>query len=445
MGREAERVEAGEAQSTQAAATAAAVAPTAAFALTLQRRAGNHATAKALRAVIARQTVTSTSQSRIDDVLSSGDPARVNGLYDDVWEATDDQRRGLVYLMLSKTTWNAYDASTVTRIWHSYGDSLAREMALQGPVFVECQRKGAVLSRLLLSEELLLDEYKRPGVLTSHQVTRAKRFLNALPSGTFGLFRWALYQAESDLEKAFIFKALAAGRSVDHVLLFAGIIRGKGEGWLMRWLNVTSAAAASVAGGSGTGIQQQFATSCGPTSVQTVRAENDPLYALWMHQGGQIYGVATGNQRMTQQQLTLLTGAGGVGVARPGSGGQGAWMETASGGFSSLSGITGVTYSRVNVSPVDPTNATGGSVDNALKVIEAALDRGIQVPIIIGDTPTATAHYVVMLMRQGTMFIVHDPWNGVTVRRTRGQFMSNSINLAGHSYLTAYSNPTEAP
>ena len=164
-----------------------------------------------------------------------------------------------------------------------------------------------------------------------------------------------------------------------------------------------------------------------------------------MHQGGEIYGVATGNQRMTSQQLTLLTGAGGVGVARPGSGGRGAWMEAATGGFSSLSGITGVTYTRINVSPVEPTNAKGGSVDKALKVIEAALDRGIQVPIIIGDTPTATAHYVVMLMRQGTTFIIHDPWDGVTVRRTRAQFMSNSIGLAGHSFLTAYSNPTEVP
>ena len=246
MGREAERVDAGETQAAQAAAPAAALAAPAVLALTLQRRAGNRATAKALQAVLARQATT-TVQGHIDEVIASRDPSRVNGLYDEVWEATDTQRRSLVYLMLSKPTWTAYDASTVSRIWQSYGDNLAFEMALQGPVFVECQRRGAVMSRLLLSEETLLDEYKQPGVLTPHQVTRARRFLNALPGPSFGLFRWALHQAQSDLEKAFIFKALAAGRTIEHVLLFAGIIRGKGAAWLMRWLNVTSAAAASVA------------------------------------------------------------------------------------------------------------------------------------------------------------------------------------------------------
>lgn len=444
MGREAERLETTDAQAEQAAAPAGAVAAPAALALSLQRRAGNRATVSALQAVIARQS-TSIAQGHIDDVLSARDPEGVNHLsYDEIWEATDDQRRYLVHLMLTKPTWDAFDASTVSRIWHSYGDNLAFELALQGPTFVECQRRGAIMSRLLLSEETLLDEYQRPGVLTAHQVRRATRFLDGLGGVDFGLFRYALYQAGSDLERAFLFKALAAGRSIDHIIAFAVIIHGRSHAWLMRWLNVTDSAAAA-GGGVGAGIQQQFATSCGPTSVQTVRAENDPLYALWIHQGGQIFGVATGNATMTTEQQTLLTGAGGAAVARPGSGGRGAWMEAAAGGFSSLSGITGVVYARINVTPVQPTNPAGGSVDNALRVIEAALDRGIQVPIIIGDTPTATAHYVVMLMRQGTTFIVHDPWNGVTVQRTRAQFMSNSIGLAGHSFLTAYSNPTDAP
>lgn len=444
MGREAERLEATETQAEQVAAPAAAVASPAALALSLQRRAGNRATATALQAVIARQS-TSIAQGHIDDVLAARDPEGVNHLsYDEIWEATDDQRRYLVHLMLTKPSWDAFDASTVSRIWHSYGDSLAFEMALQGPIFTECQRRGAIMSRLLLSEETILEEYQRPGVLTAHQVRRARRFLDALGGENFGLFRYALYQAASDLERAFLFKALAAGRTVDHIISFAVIIQGRGDAWLTRWLNVTSSAAAA-GGGAGIGIQQQFHTSCGPTSVQTVRAENDPIYALWIHQGGQIFGAATGNARMTTEQQTLLTGAGGVGVARPGTGGQGAWMEAATGGFSSLSGITGVTYTRVNVTPVQPTNAAGGSVDSALRVIEAALDRGIQVPIIIGNTPTATAHYVVMLMRQGTTFIIHDPWAGLTVQRTRAQFMSNSIGLAGHSFLTAYSNPTDAP
>ncbi len=443
MGRQAERLEGAESQAAQAAAPAAALAAPASFALSLQRQAGNRATARALQAVIARDAA--TAEIHIDNVLASRDPEAVNHLsYEEVWDATDDQRRHLVHLMLTKTTWDALDASTVSRIWHSYGDNLAFEMALQGPTWVECQRRGAIMSRLLLSEEDLLDQYQTPGVLTSHQVGRVRRFLDALGPVDFGLFRYALHQADSDLERAFLFKALAAGRTASDVLQFATIIHGWDFATLMRWLNVTSSAAAA-GGGAGTGIQQQFHTSCGPTSVQTVRAENDPIYALWMHSGGQIYGVATGNPGMTSEQQTLLTGAGGVAVARGGTatGGRGAWMETAIGGFTSLSGITGVTYTRINVTPVQPTNPAGGAVDNALRVIEAALDRGIQVPIIIGDTPSATAHYVVMLLRQGENYVIHDPWNGVTVRRSRTQFMSNAIGLAGHSFLTGYSNPTD--
>lgn len=396
--------------------------------------------------MIARQS-TSIAQGHIDDVLAARDPEGVHHIsYEEIWEATDDQRRALVHLMLSKGNWDAYDGSTVSRIWHSYGDNLAFEMALQAPTFVECQRRGAIMSRLLLSEENLLDEYQQPGVLTAHQVRRARRFLDALPAEKFGLFRYALYQARSDLERAFLFKALAAARTVEHIIAFAAIIQGRGDAWLMRWLNVADSPAAA-GGGSGTGIQQQFTHACGPTSVQTVRAENDPIYALWIHQGGAIYGTATGNTRMTSEQSTLLTGAGGVADPRVGGTGtgRGAWVEAATSGLSSLSGITGVTYARVLVTAVQPTNPAGGAVDNALRVIESALDRGIQVPIIIGNTPTATAHYVVVLMRQGENFVVHDPWDGITVRRTRTQFMSNAINLAGHSFLTGYSNPTDVP
>src|SRR5262245_39335344 len=448
MSRQTERIEsAEEVQDTGAGSSVASYGAPAALALRLQGLAGNHATARALGTVLARQA-TQPLVSAVEDVLLRRDASAVNGLsYDDLLGATDDQRRQLITLMLSKSSWNAMDGSTVSWIWRSYGDRLAYEMALGGPTYLECIRRGAIMSKLLLSEEELLTTYRRPGVLTANQVRRARRFLESLNDVDFGTFRWALYQAASDLERAFLFKALAAGRTMEHILLFGRIIRGKGDAWLMQQLNLTDAPA-TASGGTGVGITQQFVMSCGPTSVQTVRAENDPLFALWLRQGGTIAGVGAGNTRLSQGQQTILTSAGGVAVARPGTGGRGAWVETSPGGLSSLSGITGVTYSRVMITAVSPTNPTGGAVDTALKTIESWLDYGVQVPIVIGGSIGATTHYVVILAREGQQFIIHDPWNGVTVRVTRAQFMSNTLSPpmpGGLRFLTAYSRPQLAP
>ncbi len=135
----------------------------------------------------------------------------------------------------------------------------------------------------------------RVGVISPRMAARVPGAVTALVEADYTSFRGLLTSAGSDTERAFIAKALASGHTVAEVTTFATAIRGMSDAWLIQNLNVLQVTSATDTGG-GTGIIQQFGNSCGPTSVQVLRAEADPIYAFSLNSAGPI-GQASADRR----------------------------------------------------------------------------------------------------------------------------------------------------
>ena len=92
--------------------------------------------------------------------------------------------------------------------------------------------------------------------------------------------------------------------------------------------------------------------ACGPTSVQTIRAQNDPIYALSLTAAGPVSGASWANLPMTLEQGAILIGHGSMPTPL-GTSGQGAWVES---DLNNISSATGVTYAFQLITAIAPVN-----------------------------------------------------------------------------------------
>jgi len=134
-------------------------------------------------------------------------------------------------------------------------------------------------------DRAMIAAHIQPGVLTAYQASRIEPAVMALADAEYTSFRALLQNAGSAMERAFLCKALAAGRSLSDITDFAATIHGMSDNWLLRNLNVVDL---NEADGVERGIIQQYGNSCGPTSVQVIRASADPIYALALRSAGPI-------------------------------------------------------------------------------------------------------------------------------------------------------------
>jgi hypothetical protein len=246
-----------------------------------------------------------------------------------------------------------------------------------------------------------------------------------------------MFYAGSHAELAYLCKALAAERSIGDIATFANTIRGKDRAWLLANLNVTNENVPQ--GGSAAGIQQQWQMACGPTSVQTIRAQNDPIYALSLTSAGPVSGASWANAPMTVEQGAILVAHGSM-PTPIGTAGQGAWVEDS---MNALSSTTGVTYAFQLVTATAPVNPAGGEVDKAVDEIITHLNAGIQVPILIGGGPQVTAHYVMGLRAQGDTILINDPGSGTTTWVDRQKFLLNQLAPPlSWPFLAGFDRPT---
>jgi hypothetical protein len=110
----------------------------------------------------------------------------------------------------------------------------------------------------------------------------------------------ALEAAAGPAEKPQLRKALAAGHMVAEIEAFAARIRGKDEAWMRDNLRLTASS-------SGKGVTQQFFMSCSATTVQALKGERDPIYALELHDRNiAVSGIGPASQRFAQEQKTML-------------------------------------------------------------------------------------------------------------------------------------------
>jgi hypothetical protein len=291
---------------------------------------------------------------------------------------------------------------------------------------------------------LLSAQAARAGVIDARMAARVPGVVSALPDPGYTALRTLLKDAGSDTERAFILKALASGHSLAEVTTFAGTIKGMTDAWLIQNLNVLQITSTTDTAG-GAGIIQQFGNSCGPTSVQVLRAEADPIYALSLNSAGPVGQASqTGVTNPTSipntvtagEQGTILSShaAAGTGNAPSdrASPGGGAWVES---DMNARKQATGVEYKRRDIDD-------GISVDQALAILTINLGMGIDVPIVVGSGPGSFAHYVVVVRKDGARYQIHDVWAGQTVWRTATDFRNSRLNLpSNHQAISAIAEP----
>ncbi|WP_028063262.1 hypothetical protein [Solirubrobacter soli] len=411
--------------------------------LDLQRTMGNQAAmalmARSVRATLAREPGTAEApqaNASISQAIADRDIGAIKAI-DDFTPASDPQRFELIAILLDQFWVGPRDEAALERIWASFGERLPAMMATHARVWWDCRDRGAELPRWTRWDNLNLTCEISPGVINDRQVRRAVARIDEIPENEYLQFRQLMYFSGSGVEMAYLCKALAAERSIADIATFASAIRGKDRAWLLANLNVADENVAQ--GGSAAGIQQQWQMACGPTSVQTIRAQNDPIYALSLTAAGPVSGASWANLPMTLEQGAILIGHGSMPTPL-GTAGQGAWVES---DLNSISSTTGVTYAFTAVNALAPVNPAGGEVDKAVDSIIAFLNQGIQVPILIGGGPNVTAHYVMGLRAQGDQILINDPGSGTTTWVGRQAFLTNTLAPPlSWPFLAGYDKPT---
>ncbi|MEI7743935.1 MAG: hypothetical protein WCK58_09330 [Chloroflexota bacterium] len=291
---------------------------------------------------------------------------------------------------------------------------------------------------------MLAAQAAKVGVIDVRMAARAPGAVAALADADYAAFRALLAGAGSDAERAFILKALATGHAIGEVTTFATTIRGMTDAWLIQNLNVLQITSTTDTAG-GTGIIQQFGNSCGPTSVQVLRAEADPIYALSLNSAGPvgqasptavtnpttIPNTAAAGEQGAILDAHVADGTGNAPLNRATPGG-GAWVET---DMNARRQATGVEYTRRDI-------GSDLSVDQALAILTISTGMGIDVPIIVGSRPGEFAHYVVVIRKDGDRYQIHDVWAGQTVWRTATDFRTSRLNLpSNHMAISALAEP----
>jgi len=284
-------------------------------------------------------------------------------------------------------------------------------------------------------------------ILGAHQSKRVKTKYGELSSKDKDKFDALLLKAKSASEQRYIYKALAAGHTVDEAKVFADRIRGKNAAWMQNNLKLTGST-------TGTGVQQQWRHSCNITTVQAVRGEMDPIYALKTHDENPNFATVDDadatkkNPKLAAEQKAGLESkyAGtkfgkhsGVAVARGAAGGGGRWADDL---LNNLTKTTGLKYT--------PKTVGGAGSDltlaKARTSIDSGLDKGMPIPIVIGDNgANKYGHYVLVTGKvkgPPKKYTIHDPWSGKTVTRTEDDFKNGTLNIAGWNHVGSIEEPS---
>ncbi|MFZ4758238.1 MAG: hypothetical protein ACOYLX_08740, partial [Burkholderiaceae bacterium] len=235
-------------------------------------------------------------------------------------------------------------------------------------------------------------------VMGPAQQRRADARLRGMSDAEHAWVVQALAHAGSPTEHALILKAIAAGHDLNTVYQFANTIRGQDPAVLLDYTTLTDPQ------NGNNGIQQQFSHSCGPTTVQALRGQYDPVFALQVNMANpDVHTVNpadahAANPSMAGNQQGMLhtgyggqvgnaQGAAGVGVAHTdAANGRGRWVDDH---LNALSAVTGAEYhTELNPPPA-----------RVVQHLDHALGQGHAVPIVVGNGGDQFTHYVLVTQR----------------------------------------------
>jgi hypothetical protein len=276
---------------------------------------------------------------------------------------------------------------------------------------------------------------RHPLILGDHSYIRANERMASLSDEEYRQFDNLLNQTKSEEERLYLVKAFASGHPVlnpDKIDLhdFAADIRGKSREWLRNSLHLT-------ADTTGRGVMQQFHMSCGPTMVQAVQGDFDPIYAMLKNgKNGDVTRLHSRNSDLSEEQKRMLElrnpGYYGSGVAVHRMLPQGGTGRQVTDLLNGLYEVTGVVWTEKKL---------GGSYDarRALADIDGSLAKGLPVPLVIHNPSQRPSHYVVVIgvrtQNGERVYDIHDVGNGTTETRSAAQIASGNLRLAGYSHI----------
>jgi len=302
--------------------------------------------------------------------------------------------------------------------------------------------------------QMLAEQASRRGVIGEAQAVSAARKAASLPPADRAQFQDVVDRAGSNTERAFIYKALAAGHPVPEVVKFADGIRGLSDLQLLH--DYTLSGATSLEDNFQSGIAQQHPSSCVPTVAQALRGEADPIYAHQVRsQNPDVHQRLRpgANQAAAREQEDLLeqVGNGHVGtpatpdapVATPDVGVSRTKIDAV---LNSVSQQTGLTYTSQQL---EPNERSVDAQEKMLDRMATQLQRGIPTPFEMRTRDDTQGHQALAIAVEGSgdaqRFLVHDPGTGNTAWLTRQEFEwgTSSFDKWGPLRLAGYARGAE--
>jgi hypothetical protein len=242
----------------------------------------------------------------------------------------------------------------------------------------------------------------------------------------------ALLEKAKPEEKKYLQKALASNHSAAELDSFYKQIAGKDKAWMDVNLHV-------VGDSTGKGIKQQWECSCGPTTIQAMKGELDPIYALKLrtenpHLTEAKDSDATAlNPNMAGEQKSILVGHGGIATNRD-TQGQGIALD---GALNDQKGVTGLKF--------DVESVPDDKVDARLAELDSALSGGLPVPIRVSSPGANGGHFVLVVGEEKgppRVYSIHDPWDGKIIKASEADIKAKKLNIAGWTEITHIYKPS---
>ena len=268
--------------------------------------------------------------------------------------------------------------------------------------------------------------------LGTAQTERSDKLLKAMSPGDQTKIETLLTKAKPD-EKSYLTKALASGHTATELETFFAAIKGKDAKWMQDNLHV-------VGDSKGRGVKQQWSMSCAPTSVQAVKAEMDPIYALKLRtdspkldDADDTDGTAK-NPKLAKEQSDMMQTKGVTAVARDTKGG-GLSVQGVEDIFNDTKSSTGVDFKTNKIADA--------TIDTELDDMGASITGGLPVPLLVGAAGKPGHAVVLIGYDKGPprRFTIHDPGNGKTADVTEKQIKDKTLNISGWTEITHFLKP----
>lgn len=278
-----------------------------------------------------------------------------------------------------------------------------------------------------------------PRAMGAHQRERVLPAYDALTPAERQAFDELLARhAKEPAVRDQLLKALAAGSPPSELEWLAGELAGRDPAWIEANTRLT-------APDTGAGLRQQFQDSCAATTVQALRGEYDPAYALRTRQsnGDVTQAPASGNDPFAREQRTILESNGGLAVPREQQGGAGLrdpdWLAA----LEAVGEQSGLRFTQVGSfdAPIEP--------ERAIALMEENLSQGRVVPLGLSD-PVAPGGHAIMAtsVRRDAKgqpeFLVFDPWEGWSGWITAAAIRDVKVDVAGWNLIDTVMVPSPA-